>query len=70
MARGYVNTGMGDCFSAPLVFLISFAACVSRLKPLSALLFLSPDFHESWPRMMSICLFTEVNWQWATLVLR
>ena len=31
--------------------------------------FLSPDFHELWHSMMSICLFTEVKRQWATLVL-
>ena len=31
--------------------------------------FESPDFHELWPSMMSICLFTEVKQQWATLVL-
>ena len=32
-------------------------------------LFLSRDFHELWHSLMSICLFTEVKWQWATLVL-
>ena len=31
--------------------------------------FFSLDFHELWRSMMSICLFTEVKQQWATLVL-
>ena len=31
--------------------------------------FLSPDFHELWHSVMSICPSTEVKWQWATLVL-
>ena len=33
------------------------------------LFFLSLDFHELWCSVMSICLFTEVKQQWATLVL-
>ena len=31
--------------------------------------FLSPDFHELWCSVMSICLLTEVKWRWAMLVL-
>ena len=31
--------------------------------------FLSPDFHELWPSMMSISLFTEVKQQWAMIVM-
>ena len=31
--------------------------------------FFSPDFHELWHRVMSICLFTEVKQQWAKFVL-
>ena len=31
--------------------------------------FLSPDFHELWRSVMSICLLTEDKRQWATLVL-
>ena len=31
-------------------------------------LFLSPDYHELWCRVMSICLFTEVKQQWATYI--
>ena len=31
--------------------------------------FLSPDFHQLWRIVMSICLLTEVKRQWATLVL-
>ena len=31
--------------------------------------FSSPDFHELCRSVMSICLFTEVKQQWATLVL-
>ena len=31
--------------------------------------FLSPDFHELWRSVMSICLLTEVKQQWAMLVL-
>ena len=36
---------------------------------LFSLLFLSPVYHELWHSMMSICLFAEVKWQWAMLVL-
>ena len=39
-------------------------ACASRNH-----FFLSLDFHELWFRVMSICLFTEVKQQWASLVL-
>ena len=28
------------------------------------IIFLSPDFHELWCSMMSICLLTEVKLQW------
>ena len=31
--------------------------------------FLSSDFHELWHSVMIICLFIEVKWQWAILVL-
>ena len=31
--------------------------------------FLSPDFHQLWHSVMSICLLTEVKRQWAMLVL-
>ena len=31
--------------------------------------FLSPDFHQLWRSVMSICLLTEVKRQWAILVL-
>ena len=31
--------------------------------------FLSPDFHELWQRVMTICLLSEVTRQWARLVL-
>ena len=31
--------------------------------------FLSPDFHELWGSMMSICQLIEVKQQWAMLVL-
>ena len=31
--------------------------------------FLSPDIHESWSSVMSICLFTEVKQQLAMLVI-
>ena len=34
-----------------------------------SLFILSPDFHQLWRSMMSICLLTEVKQQWATLVL-
>ena len=39
-----------------------------RLTLLGITFLLSPDFHELWPRAMSISLFTEVKQQWATLV--
>ena len=31
------------------------------------IIFLSSDFHELWHSMMSICLLTQVKWQWDTL---
>ena len=33
------------------------------------LFFFSPDFYKLWHRVMSICLFTEVEHQWDTLIL-
>ena len=39
-------------------------AYISRNK-----FFLSPNFHQLWHSVMSICLLTEVKRQWATLVL-
>ena len=41
----------------------------SRDQVFFLLVRLSPDFHELWRSMMSICLLTEVKRQWATLVL-
>ena len=49
----------------PILLSVSLnRACASRNH-----FFLSPDFHELWCSVMSICLLTEVKQQWATLVL-
>ena len=40
-----------------------------RLALLETTFLLSRDFHEIWLCVMSICLFTGVKGQWATLVL-
>ena len=40
-----------------------------ELTLLEITFFLSPDFHELWCSMMTICLLTEVKQQWAMLVL-
>ena len=36
---------------------------LARLELLGVTFFLSPDFHELWCSVMSICLITEVKWQ-------
>ena len=41
----------------------------SRDHSFLVVFFLSQDFHELWHSVMSICLFTEVKQQQATLVL-
>ena len=42
--------------------------CASASKACTSVFcfFLSPDFHELWHSVRSICLITEVKWQWAT----
>ena len=45
----------------------SSEACASRDHSFRGF-FLSPDFHELWRSVISICLLTEVKRQWATLV--
>ena len=46
----------------------SSKACASR-NLFFFFSFFSPDFHEFRRSMMSICLYTEVKLQWATLLL-
>ena len=78
-SNNYTFTGM--CLSPCHVYLLLYTlygyfqilAILIVTGDMSAgalvVVFLSPKFHELWRSMMSICLFTEVKLQWATLVL-
>ena len=51
------------------IFFIEARASRDHFFGLFIYFFLSPDFHELWRSVMSICLLTEVKRQWAMLVL-
>ena len=55
-------------FSRRFVFAVQKHYLFCASNPLVFWVFLSPDF-ELWLNVMSICLFTEVKWYWATLLL-
>ena len=65
----YVSTGMGNRFGVLVVSLMALQLALVDRNPFRPC-FLSPDFHELWRSVMSICLFTEVKQQWAMLVTR
>ena len=54
-------------------YIMLFTMCSSKARAsrnhFYSFIFLSTDFHELWCSVVSICLFTEVKRQWATLVL-
>ena len=53
-----------------LVFLSTSSSKARTFRDhFSVFSFLSPNFHELWPGVMTISLFTEVKQRWATLVL-
>ena len=70
----------GSCLKRTNVYSHEGKACMQKVLSVSSSetrtcrdhffhFFLSPNFHELWHSVMSICLFTEVKRQWATSVL-